>query len=211
MRTALLLIGLLLTGAVHAELFDQPIAADAPALQTLANSLQQPLIRASYQQSRQLRLLKRPLLSSGEMVIVPGQALLLSQQQPLAQRLLLMPGQIAEIGDDGSRQPLAAGEGAVMEQLAPVLIAMLSGDWPTLAQEFDLFFQPAAADQPWQLGLHPKADWLRQALGEIVLSGQANAVERVTIRAGAGDLTDMVLTPLAATPLTAEESRALAP
>ena len=208
MRLLIAALWLLASSAV-AGLFDQPVSASDGRLLALTQALQQPLIRASYAQSRQLRLLKQPLKSSGNLLVVPGQAVILRQQQPLAEALLLRGGEIAGLDDQGARLPLAAADNAVMARLSPVLLAMLGGDWPALEQEFQLFFD--GDEHHWQIGLKPRAEWLAQTLGEITLSGEAGLLLQLAIRVGDGDLTLMTLTPLAASPLTAEEQRALAP
>ena len=82
----------LLAGSAVAGLFDQPVSASDGRLLALTAALQQPLIRASYEQSRQLRLLKQPLQSSGTLLVVPGQAVILRQ--------LLASMRQAKLGDD---------------------------------------------------------------------------------------------------------------
>jgi hypothetical protein len=150
------------------------------------------VLRGRYQQRKFLREIPRPLLSSGEFLLVRGRGLWWHTQAPLDSELILRSP--ASRTASGGMRPGSGGEDAA----ASLFMALFALDLETLARSFELYLLPggSSAQAPWQLGLRPRegalAAWLQQA----TLSG-ARQVEQLTLSEASGDRTEITLDAVA--------------
>lgn len=200
---ALMSLQILMSSQVHAE------ATQEAALQQLAKTLTAPArVRANFTQKRHLKAFTQPLITQGKMLLLPQQALIWQQLSPIPQVLVLTSEQGWTI-DQGEATPLSAQAQA---SIAPLLLATLSGDWPSLETQFTLDYQAAPnATSPWQLILHPLPETpLHTVFDHIALQGQ-ETIERIDLLGHEGDLTELRLMPQPATALTQQERHWLTP
>ncbi|MEJ6521490.1 outer membrane lipoprotein carrier protein LolA [Shewanella bicestrii] len=200
---SLLIICTLLFGSVQAQsltdsnltsssqyqtLFAQ--GADNAALLALSQKLNLgETVRGHFVQSRQLKVLKKPLVSQGQFVFDKAQGLIWQQLSPFESLLILKDKQLIQKDSQGRvqiSQADASASAAAMGDLLPSLVnAMLGGDISGLSANFELHFlaqEPLAQDKSpqessssssanWQLGLTPKDPLMKKAIAHMVLEG----------------------------------------
>ena len=173
------LAGASLTGASQYQtLFAQ--GADNAALLALSQKLNLGETgRGHVVQSRQLKVLKKPLVSQGQFVFDKAQGLIWQQLSPFESLLILKDKQLIQKDSQGRvqiSQADASASAAAMGDLLPSLVnAMLGGDISGLSANFELHFlaqEPLAQGKPnWQLGLTPKDPLMKKAIAHMVLEG----------------------------------------
>ena len=156
---SLLLSCTLLLGSVQAQsLSPEPRLTDASQYQSLFNqgadnaallALSQKLnlgetVRGHFVQSRQLKVLKKPLISQGQFVFDKDQGLIWQQLTPFESLLILKDKQLIQRDSQGRVQVSSAdasASAAAMGDLLPSLVsAMLGGDISGLSNHFELHF-----------------------------------------------------------------------
>ncbi len=178
---------LLATPALAGDLFGHP---STPAqVETILRAAmpdlgQVQVLRGRYRQRRILHEIPRPLLSSGEFLLVRDRGIWWHTLSPLESELTL-----------GSGGPLRQS-GA--ELAAPIFFALFALDLERLARSFDLFIlQSGTSRAPrWVLGLRPRDAALAAWFDKATLSGGAR-VEQVTLFESTGDRTEIDLDALA--------------
>lgn len=185
MKTTLGWLGavLLAAPALAGDLFEHP-QTPAQAATTLRAAMpdlgQVQVLRGHYHQRKFLREIPRPLISTGEFLLVRDRGIWWHTRTPLESELTLTPGGVV-------RQPGA-------ERAASMFFALFALDLDTLARSFDLFVMPSGTQ--WQLGLRPRDAALAAWFETATLSGGAR-VEQVTLIEAAGDRTEIKLDAVA--------------
>lgn len=169
-----------------AEVFDHPVTDPhsnpelMAAVQRMASANR---VRSEFRQTKTLKLLRRPLLSEGQMLFDRQHGLCWSIESPVKSELVVTPDRIVQGGNSITAQtnPVAFG-------FAQTFFRVLTGDLQTLQQQFEVFFE--SADGPWEIGLVPRDGQLQAVLQSIVLSG-SDDLDSVNIADHAGDVTTM--------------------
>lgn len=164
----------------YQPLFNQ--GADNAALLALSQKLNLgETVRGHFVQSRQLKVLKKPLVSQGQFVFDKDQGLIWQQLTPFESLLILKDKQLIQRDSQGRVQVSSAdasASAAAMGDLLPSLVsAMLGGDISGLSNHFELHFLAQKtltnelAKENWQLGLTPKDPLMKKAIANMVLEG----------------------------------------
>ncbi|MBW3531769.1 outer membrane lipoprotein carrier protein LolA [Shewanella sp. NKUCC06_TVS] len=172
---------------VYQALFSQN--ADTAQLVALSQKLNLgETVRGQFVQSRQLKVLKKPLISQGQFIFDQTQGLIWQQIKPFESMLILKDKQLIQRDSQGRVQVSkadASASAAAMGDLLPSLVrAMLGGDISGLSENFELHFLIADrlsteklsperlnTDGQWQLGLTPKDPLMKKAIANMVLEG----------------------------------------
>ena len=172
---------------VYQTLFSQ--SADTAQLVALSQKLNLgETVRGQFVQSRQLKVLKKPLISQGQFIFDQTQGLIWQQIKPFESLLILKDKQLIQRDSQGRVQVSkadASTSAAVMGDLLPSLVrAMLGGDISGLSENFELHFlitdklnteklspERLNTDGQWQLGLTPKDPLMKKAIANMVLEG----------------------------------------
>ncbi|MDT3335864.1 outer membrane lipoprotein carrier protein LolA [Shewanella sp. SP1S1-7] len=140
-------------------------------------------VRGHFVQSRQLKVLKKPLISQGQFIFDQTQGLIWQQIKPFESLLILKDKQLIQRDSQGRVQISkadASASAAAMGELLPSLVrAMLGGDISGLSENFELHFlitdrlspERLSPDGQWQLGLTPKDPLMKKAIANMVLEG----------------------------------------
>jgi hypothetical protein len=162
---------------VYQALFSQN--ADTAQLVGLSQKLNLgETVRGQFVQSRQLKVLKKPLISQGQFIFDQTQGLIWQQIKPFESLLILKDKQLIQRDSQGRVQVSkadASASAAAMGDLLPSLVrAMLGGDISGLSENFELHFlitESLNTDGQWQLGLTPKDPLMKKAIANMVLEG----------------------------------------
>ncbi|GIU01952.1 outer membrane lipoprotein carrier protein LolA [Shewanella morhuae] len=140
-------------------------------------------VRGHFVQSRQLKVLKKPLISQGQFIFDQTQGLIWQQITPFESLLILKDKQLIQRDSQGRVQISKADtspSAAAMGDLLPSLVrAMLGGDISGLSENFELHFlgteslssERLSTNGQWQLGLTPKDPLMKKAVANMVLEG----------------------------------------
>lgn len=170
-----------ISASAYQTLFSQ--GADKAQLIELSQKLNLgETVRGNFVQSRQLKVLKKPLISQGRFIFDQTQGLIWQQTTPFESLLILKDKQLIQRDSQGRVQVNQAdtnSSAAAMGDVLPNLVrAMLSGDISGLSKNFELHFVSAANTNSvpsdngqWQLGLTPKDPIMQKAIAHMVLAG----------------------------------------
>ncbi|MGX7655019.1 outer membrane lipoprotein carrier protein LolA [Shewanella putrefaciens] len=174
------------TTAVSANNYQQLFTQTADKAQLVALGQKLNLgetVRGQFVQSRQLKVLKKPLISQGQFIFDQTQGLIWQQIKPFESLLILKDKQLIQRDSQGRVQVSkadASTSAAAMGDLLPSLVrAMLGGDISGLSENFELHFlitdrlkiESLSTDGQWQLGLTPKDPLMKKAIANMVLEG----------------------------------------
>jgi outer membrane lipoprotein-sorting protein len=134
------------------------------------------ITQGNFQQQKHLKVLKKPLISSGSFTYDQNKGVIWKTLTPVESILLV----------NESRLLTDQGEQAVPAAFGKVFKAMLGGDLAHLTDGFTI----TGTDQltSWQLELTPKDEMLRKVISTMVLSGD-NELRGLEIRESGGNIT----------------------
>ncbi|WP_415775476.1 outer membrane lipoprotein carrier protein LolA [Shewanella oncorhynchi] len=188
----------------YQQLFNQP--ADKAQLVALSQKLNLgETVRGNFVQSRQLKVLKKPLISQGQFIFDQTQGLIWQQIKPFESLLILKDKQLIQRDSQGRVQVSkadASASAAAMGDLLPSLVrAMLGGDISGLSENFELHFlitdrlkiESLSTDGQWQLGLTPKDPLMKKAIANMVLEG-GDTLQSLVLLSAAPNVTPQDMT-----------------
>jgi len=177
-----------------------PSPAPAGEGDSVRARLAQPaVLRGQFEQSKQLEGFRQPLVSRGDFLLVRDRGVAWDTREPFASTTLLTRERLLTRLPDGSQRVLLdAAESPGMAAVNALLLALVAGDLPALAERFALE-ETLAADGRWQLLLTPEEAGLRQAFTRITLAGD-RFVRQVVIEEAGGDVTTLRFVALADEP-----------
>lgn len=183
----------------YQTLFSQ--SADTAQLVALSQKLNLgETVRGQFVQSRQLKVLKKPLISQGQFIFDQTQGLIWQQIKPFESLLILKDKQLIQRDSQGRVQISkadASASAAVMGDLLPSLVrAMLGGDISGLSENFELHFlitEKLSPDGQWQLGLTPKDPLMKKAIANMVLEG-SDVLQSLVLLSAAPNVTPQDMT-----------------
>lgn len=197
----LLLVGLLLVNYAAAAVTLDDIQRRFAA---------QQVVRASFQQERQISGMAQPLHSSGEVLIAKGKGLWWQQQHPFPMTLILDDGHMVQIMGTQAPQVITADSNPQMFQFNHLLRALFQADRRVLDENFAHRFTDLRNGK-WQLVLTPTTTPLDKLFATITLSGEKylNAIELSDTQ---GDFTEITFSNQRPEPgkLTDEEQQRFA-
>ncbi len=135
-----------------------------------------PIIQGDFHQQKQLKVLRKPLISTGSFTYEQSKGVIWKTLTPVASLLLV----------NESRLLTGQGEQAVPAAFGKVFKAMLGGDLAALADGFAI----TGTDQKtsWQLELTPKDQMLKKIISTMLLSGDTE-LRSLEIRETGGNIT----------------------
>ncbi|MCS6096458.1 outer membrane lipoprotein carrier protein LolA [Shewanella baltica] len=193
----------------YQTLFSQ--SADTAQLVALSQKLNLgETVRGHFVQSRQLKVLKKPLISQGQFIFDQTQGLIWQQIKPFESLLILKDKQLIQRDSQGRVQVSkadASASAAAMGDLLPNLVrAMLGGDISGLSENFELHFlitdklnteklspESLSPDGQWQLGLTPKDPLMKKAIANMVLEG-SDVLQSLVLLSAAPNVTPQDMT-----------------
>jgi len=155
--------------------FNYSHAADVLASIT-ARLVKTPITQGVFQQEKHLKILRKPLLSTGTFTYHQSKGVIWKTLIPIPSLLLV----------NESRLLTGQGEQAVPAAFGKVFKAMLGGELNRLAEGFTITGEEQQT--AWQLQLKPKDELLQKIINTIVLTGDTE-LRRLEIQETGGNLT----------------------
>jgi hypothetical protein len=150
-----------------------------------------PVVRAEFEQTRRMAVMKRPLVIRGRLTFSRGQGVLWRIEQPYRMSYVLGETRIVEIGEDGARRVREARDVPGLAQVSRFFRAMLGADPSVLREHFDVAARGDASR--WTLELSPRQAQIGQFLEGLQLSG-GRFIEEIRIDEAGGDSTRILFT-----------------
>ena len=164
-----------------------PLLARAEIAEDIKARLQPfEILRGEFSQAKSIRILKKPLKSSGSFVLVRGKGVLWSTAKPMASLLKVTQGEITQIKGGKPAFSLKAGEQPALKLVGRVLFAVFSADLAALKQDFEI--TGSVEGGHWKARLKPKEAWVAKAAKQISLEG-GKALQGLEIDEANGDHT----------------------
>ncbi|WP_298771395.1 outer membrane lipoprotein carrier protein LolA [uncultured Shewanella sp.] len=199
------------TSAYDDTLFSHP--ATESTLKALSSQLHfGSSASGDFTQYRQLKVLKKPLVSHGHFLFDQHRGLVWQQLRPFKSSLILKDKQLIQVNSQGHIQIQDAGNipaASALENIMPSLLnAMLTGDIKQLEQDFSISF--LQAKKQWQLGLIPKDPLVAKILPKMIIEGQTS-INQLVLFSPNGDSSKIVFSHIQNRPLTMAELNAFNP
>ena len=171
-----------------AGLFVSAAVAETDLSDIQMRLLKSDMLRADFQQEKNLRVLSRPLMSEGKLLFIAGEGALWQVVEPFAVTVLMKSDEIIEWDGEGEMQPMDTSLNPVLHSLGEIILATLAGDTQFLNQHFDV--SPTVSELGWGLILKPKSEELGAVISDVQIFGD-RFVEQVQISEMNGDLTKL--------------------
>ena len=141
-----------------------------------ARLVKTPITQGNFQQEKRLKILRKPLLSTGTFTYHQSQGVIWKTLTPVPSLLLV----------NESRLLTGQGEQAVPAAFGRVFKAMLGGELERLAEGFTITGEEQQTS--WRLQLKPKDELLQKIINAIVLTGDTE-LRWLEIQETGGNLT----------------------
>lgn len=164
-------------------------ASTDPLLDIGALAEQHEVIRAEFKQTKQMAALRRPLVTTGELVYSRPHGVYWKIERPFAIAYILGEQSIIEIDGNGPRKVRGMREVPGLSQVGAVFRSLLGADTTALRNHFDVRME--GDKSRWKVLLTPRQSQMKQFLAGLELSG-GRFVETLRIDEANGDKTDIV-------------------
>lgn len=206
-----LLLGLaLLAGWPALAMTQAPVATGQGSEAGVRARLAQPaVLRGQFEQRKQLKGFRNPLLSRGNFLLLRERGVAWDTLEPFVSSALLTRDRLLTRLPDGStRVVLDASASPGMATANSLLMALVAGDVDALAPQFEIE-EALAGDGSWTMALRPREAGLQRVFQRITLRGDRH-VREVDIEETGGDRTTLrfiALSDQPAKPTAAESAR----
>jgi Outer membrane lipoprotein carrier protein LolA len=133
--------------------------ADDVLTHITARLVKTPITQGDFQQEKRLKILRKPLISSGTFTYHQSKGVIWKTLTPIPSLLLI----------NESKLLTGQGEQAVPAAFGNVFKALLGGELNRLAEGFDM--TGTEQKTSWQLQLKPKDELLKKIISTILISG----------------------------------------
>lgn len=148
------------------------------------------VVRAAFEQTRQISGMAQPLRSSGQMLVSRDLGLWWHQQQPFAMTLVLNDQRMVQVVQNQPAQVITAQKNPQMFEFNHLMRALFQADKKVLEENFTIECRDLTLNS-WQVVLTPKRSPLAKLFSLITLSGD-DYLQAVEIHDRQGDVTRIV-------------------
>ena len=163
-------------------------------------------LKGRFTQSKKIRVIKKPLKSEGNFVLLKDKGVLWRTFKPRVVSVRVFHDEIAEIKDGRPTVIVSAKDQPALGLIGKVLFAVFSADIKELKRHFD--FTRAALKDPggWEVSLRPRDAMIAKVIDGVEAAG-TGTVESLTIHEVNGDVTSISFSEISSTrPVTTEEA-----
>jgi len=179
-----------------------------PAAFTAVNKLlrEAKCVRADFVEEKKIKVLKRPLRSSGQIVFSGKLGLYRALKDPFVQELLVTPRGLAQRDDAGKIEKIEVEKQPLAKGFIDAFLLVFSGDDRALAADFGLYFE--GDESAWTMGFVPKKQPLDKFIAHMVVTGKRGVFETLLVSEVNGDKTTTKFSSVVTDKeLTAEEQQ----
>lgn len=147
---------------------------------------EQKLLKGPFTQQKKTRFLRRPIQSSGTILLASSHGIAWQTESPVQSTLVITPTHITNIDSDNQRQKLSGGS-----DLNMVFLNALTGNWSLLQQHFDMNIEQH--QQQTCVALTPKPSLSATNLTDIKVCGSEKVIETMQIVESGGAVSDITM------------------
>ncbi|AJZ88946.1 outer membrane lipoprotein carrier protein LolA [Cedecea neteri] len=151
-----------------------------------------PVMRAQFEQERQIKGMTQPLHSSGRIVVTKHKGLWWQQRQPFPMRLVVGENRMVQVMGNQPPQAITAESNPQMFQFNQLLRSLFYIDRKTLEKDFISEFSDLGEGK-WRLVLIPFAETLSGLFRSITLYGE-KSIDRIELNDVEDDSTEITFT-----------------
>jgi hypothetical protein len=171
------------------------LAVDAPAWRDLAQKFaNQPDTLADFEERRVFPFTRDAVVLKGEVRVSRARGLSLHYTAPDERTIIVDDQGILVREGDGQKTPPADPRAAAANQ---ALLLVLRFDFATLEKSFEVYGRREG--DVWSLGLVPRDERVRKAIGDLHVGGEGAIVRRIELRRSARQHIDILIEPPRAT------------
>ena len=164
-----------------------PAAARADVLDDIKTQLAPfSALRGSFRQVKTIKILKRPLRSSGEFLLAKDQGALWRTLKPSVSTVKVTSSEVAQIKDGKVGFRMGVEDQPALRMVTKVLFAVFAADVDELKRHFDITGESKAGR--WQAELKPKEPLVAKVIPLIRMRG-SKVLDAIQISEANGDLT----------------------
>ena len=192
MKIFLLLLLIITSTAAQDKLFDSKVDIDNPqkGFQKISKALSETkALTADFSQLKKIKVLKRPLKSSGKLTLANTLGVHWKLQKPYESTIIINSEKMTAIDDKGKKVTFTADEKPIIYNFTRIFMSIFTGNTDELQEHFDLYFD--GSKEEWRIGLIPKSSQLRKVISKITLKGKGEQLRFLNIIEGNSDTTDI--------------------
>ncbi|WP_018623682.1 outer membrane lipoprotein carrier protein LolA [Kangiella aquimarina] len=192
------LFNFLLASILYGLLFvtSSPVKAEQPfkcSLESIASELGEQAMLNEFVQTKQVTILKKPLISKGYLLISDDNQVIWQTQQPIKSTLLIGQQTLRQFNKNDQPVMSPANNNQKMSQLiSSTFLAILAGDFEKLDNHFSVALD--CTETRWSIELEASSNDMKPIITNINISGQ-NHIETLSFTEASGDSTQLVLSP----------------
>ena len=194
MHLMVFLLGVFLPalGVANNAVFNHPMTTQGQQqLDLLSKEMAQAnVVRGDFKQLRIVKILKRPLKSSGSFIFSEKYGLMWRIQKPFVTNIMIRDGKLVQRAPGRDIQVIDASDNPSARIVADIFRAIFSQDKEILNRYFNQFF--VATESGWSLGLIPKDQSLAQVMARVVVGGK-DKINQIIIEERNGDKAKITL------------------
>lgn len=158
-------------------------------LNDLQNQLQAPKnIKGDFAQQRYLKNMAKPIVSSGQFVLVPNSGLLWQLKKPFVDTIRVQKTGIEQLSAHGKWMASQQSASAQKNQVK-LFLDLLAGQTSGLQSQFNIALTGSA--EQWQIQLLPNSVLMKQIFTKIDIYGD-RVVKKISLHEKQGDRTDIL-------------------
>ena len=163
-------------------------------------------LKSSFIQKKKIKVLKRPLVSSGELIFDRSIGVHWQLIMPYKSTIVIDNKKLTSIDDNGKKVTVKASEKPMLYGFTKIFMSIFAGNTDELKKHFQIYFK--ADTKGWRIGLIPTSSELKKVISKIVLSGSESTVNAITLWESNGDQTDISFSDISkANELKAEDKK----
>lgn len=151
-------------------------------------------LKANFTQSKKIKVLKKPLLSSGKLIFDRETGVFWKLEKPFESIIVIDQTKLTSIDDEGKKITFKAEEKPMLYGFTKIFLSIFSGNTEELKKHFTVYY--GKSNGKWQIGLIPSSAELKKVLSKILLSGSNQTVSDIKLWESNGDLTDIHFTDI---------------
>lgn len=162
-----------------------------------------PVLRGRFEQSREVRMLSKPLHSSGHFLL-SDLGLYWRQEQPVASVMIADSERLLQSVGDGPLQSVDVVKNPVVLTFSQSFLSIFQGDEARLREHFEVSLQPGDVAGRWQISLKPVTYPVAEAIESINIDGR-EYIETLTVTSRSSEITTISFSDLQTEPVELTE------
>lgn len=172
------------------SIFQTPvhIGEHTPLDGVVARLNQVTILKADFKQEKRLKILRRPLTSSGTFLFSREHGVYWHTVNPFDNVFIVTDQTIYQKNPDQEPLKIETSSKPIVSGFTEAFLSVFTGDAAVLEDKFDIYFQ--GDEKAWTIALKPKGTIMKKMIDHMVLSGGEH-LENVRITEASGDQTDI--------------------